>query len=192
MAENKTDRRSLKTKKALKEALASLLQEKELHRITVQELSDKADVHRVTFYKHYYDVYELYEQMESEVLADLGLLVLKFHENPTKEFGRDFIDYIVRNPTIFKMIFTPNNTGALRQKLSAMVEGVFLLILSEKRTVDLKDARLSYLSAFWSNGCLAVLEKWVFSDFAEPKDFILRTLSQLDEYLEQYIERQYS
>lgn len=49
MAENKNDRRSLKTKKALKQALASLLAEKELRHITVQELSDLADVHRVTF-----------------------------------------------------------------------------------------------------------------------------------------------
>ena len=54
MDEKKTDRRSLKTQKLIKEALAELLTEKELRQITVQEVSDKADIHRVTFYKHYY------------------------------------------------------------------------------------------------------------------------------------------
>ena len=49
MADKKTDRRTLKTRKAIFESLAELLTEKELRSITVQELSDKADVHRVTF-----------------------------------------------------------------------------------------------------------------------------------------------
>lgn len=111
MAENKNDRRALKTKTALKEALASLLVEKELRHISVRELSDKAKVHRVTFYKHYYDVNELYDQLENEVLTELGLLFMKFYENPSKSFGKELMDYIAQNPKIFKMIFTPNNTG---------------------------------------------------------------------------------
>jgi len=190
MAENKNDRRSLKTKKALKQALASLLAEKELRHITVQELSDLADVHRVTFYKHYYDIYELYDQLEKDALTNLGMLVLKFQENPTKSFGKEFIDYIAQNPVLFKMIFAPNNTGALRQKLSTMVAGVFLLIQSEKSTVDLQDDRLQYFSAFWASGCLAVIEKWVQTDFVQPKEFIVKTLSQLDAFLEKYIAAQ--
>ena len=190
MAENKNDRRSLKTKKALKQALASLLAEKELRHITVQELSDLADVHRVIFYKHYYDIYELYDQLEKDALTDLGMLVLKFQENPTKSFGKEFIDYIAQNPVLFKMIFAPNNTGALRQKLSTMVAGVFLLIQSEKSTVDLQDDRLQYFSAFWASGCLAVIEKWVQTDFVQPKGFIVKTLSQLDAFLEKYIAAQ--
>lgn len=118
------------------------------------------------------------------------MLVLKFQENPTKSFGKEFIDYIAQNPVLFKMIFAPNNTGALRQKLSTMVAGVFLLIQSEKSTVDLQDDRLQYFSAFWASGCLAVIEKWVQTDFVQPKEFIVKTLSQLDAFLEKYIAAQ--
>ena len=49
MAEKNTDRRTLKTQKALRDAMADLLAEKELRKITVQEIADKADVNRVTF-----------------------------------------------------------------------------------------------------------------------------------------------
>ena len=190
MPENKTDRRSLKTQKALKEALADLLAQKQLRYITVQELSDKADVHRVTFYKHYYDIYELYDQMENQILSDLGLLIIKFHENPTQEFAHQFIDYIAQNPKVFKMIFSPHNTGELRGELSTMVGGIFRLIQTEKNAVALSDSRLDYFCAFWANGCLAVIEKWVLSDFAQPKEFILKNLFQLDNCLEQYIAEQ--
>ena len=57
MSEKKTDRGTLKTRKAICAAFAELLYEKELHKITVQEISDKADVNRVTFYKHYAGVH---------------------------------------------------------------------------------------------------------------------------------------
>ena len=62
MDSKKPDRRTMKTRRALAEALAELLAAKELHRITVQEIADKADVNRVTFYHHYQDVYDLYEK----------------------------------------------------------------------------------------------------------------------------------
>ena len=69
MGEKKTDRRTLKTRKAICDALAQLLYEKELRKVTVQEIADLADVNRVTFYKHYLDVYDLYEKIEKEVLV---------------------------------------------------------------------------------------------------------------------------
>lgn len=191
MAEKKIDRRALKTQKQLKEALAELLAEKELRHITVQEVSDKADVHRVTFYKHYYDIYDLYEQLEKEVLSELGLLILRFHEKPTKDFSNELIEYIGQNPKIFRMVFSPHNTGEMRYKFSNMIEGVFRLIQTEKHPVELKDSKLDYLAAYWSNGCVAVIEKWVMTGFAESKEFLIATLTGLDEHMEKYIAAQY-
>ena len=155
MEDKKTDRRSLKTQKLLKEALAEMLTEKELRKITVQEVSDRADVHRVTFYKHFYDIYDLYEQLEKDVLSELGLLILKFHDDTSKNFGQELVDYIEKNPMIFRMIFSPHNTSQIKSKFTNMVEGVFRLIQTEKSTLALNDIRLDYFSAFWSSGCIS-------------------------------------
>ena len=190
MDEKKTDRRSLKTQRLLKEALAELLTEKELRQLTVQEVSDKADVHRVTFYKHYYDIYDLYEHLEKEVLSELGLLILKFHENTTKNFGTEIVEYIEKNPKIFRMIFSPHNTGGLKYKFTNMTEGVFRLVQTEKNAVALKDIKLDYLSSFWSSGCIAIYEKWVQNNFSQPKDFIIKTITELDKNMEKFIASQ--
>ena len=50
MAVKKPDRRSIKTKNAIYQALAELMGTEELRHITVQDITDKADIHRVTFY----------------------------------------------------------------------------------------------------------------------------------------------
>ena len=48
MAEKSQSRRTSRTKKAICDAFAELMYEKELSKITVQELADRADVGRGT------------------------------------------------------------------------------------------------------------------------------------------------
>ncbi|HWB91303.1 MAG TPA: TetR/AcrR family transcriptional regulator [Puia sp.] len=49
----KDDRRTLRTKRSLAEALKQLILEKGYEDVTVQDIIDKADVGRSTFYAHY-------------------------------------------------------------------------------------------------------------------------------------------
>ena len=180
MAEKKKDRRTLKTQKALRDALAELLAEKKLEKITVQEIADKADVNRVTFYKHFLDVYDLYEKIEQETLVQLGMLVLQLEDLPAEELFPHMIGYIAENQMIFRMIFSPNNTGTLQNKLSKMLEGLFLKLESEKRGTALDNKELGYLCSYRAQGCLAVIARWVMGGYVDPQDLIGQTLSALD------------
>ena len=65
----KEDRRIVKTRRALREALLDLIEEKGLDRVTVKELCERANLNRGTFYLHYRDVYDLLEQYTDDVLA---------------------------------------------------------------------------------------------------------------------------
>lgn len=55
----KVDRRILKTQDALKKAVIELMSEKNFDDITIQDLSDRANVSRGTIYLHYMDKYEI-------------------------------------------------------------------------------------------------------------------------------------
>jgi len=59
----------------------------------VQEIADQADVNRVTFYKHYLDVYDLYDKLEEEILIELGMLILQLDELRSEEFFSCLIAY---------------------------------------------------------------------------------------------------
>ena len=56
----KTDRRILRTRDALGDAMMALLHEKSFDRITVQDVLDRAGVGRATFYAHYRDKHDLF------------------------------------------------------------------------------------------------------------------------------------
>lgn len=190
--DNKIDKRALKTRKALQNALAELLDKKALRKITVQEVADIADVNRVTFYKHYKDIYDLYEQMEEEVLAELGMLLLDYQNKTKPDFCSALIDYIENNHEIFQMIFSPYNTGELRDKFSKMVEGLFRLMQTEKNNTQFSDVKIDYYTAYQSKAFIALLEKWVQEGFVQSKDFIIKTAAEFDTHTEELIAKQYN
>ena len=188
----KTDKRTLKTKKALQEALAQLLTDRVLRKITVQEVADLAQVNRVTFYKHYLDIYDLYDQLESEVLADFGLLILNYREKSKNEFCEGLLDYIEANHKIMKMMFSPYNTGELRDKFCKMVMGLFRLMQTEKNNIVFTDVRMDYYSTYQAKGFIALIEKWVLEDFSQPRAFIIQTVSEFDTHTEKLISEQFN
>ena len=59
MTKQVTDRRVQRTRRLLHKALMSLILEKKYESITVQEILDRADVGRSTFYMHFQDKDEL-------------------------------------------------------------------------------------------------------------------------------------
>ena len=185
MSEKASDRRTLKTRKAIRDALADLLAEKELRKVTVQEISDKADINRATFYKHYLDVYDLYDKTEQDILSEIGILVLRLEELPAEKFFTELTDYIDDNRTVFGMIFSPNGKGTLRAKFDKCMEGLFRQIEAEKLGLDLKDDKLTYQTCYRAQGCIAVISKWVMNGYKDPKDFLVKTLSELDTNTEQ-------
>ena len=62
MPEKKTDRRSNRTRRQLSSALVDLVKEKRFDDITVQNVIDRADVGRSTFYSHFRDKDDLFQK----------------------------------------------------------------------------------------------------------------------------------
>ena len=187
MAKNTENRRTSRVKTAICDAFAELMYEKELSKITVRELVDKADVGRATFYKHYYDIYDVYEHIEKTVLIDLGAIIAGEGIKLEYEVYPAVFEYIQENPKIFKMIFSPHNNVPLYQKLLQTVEGLNRLIWAERFGVNMDDSRVECAIKYHSNGCLAIVADWVISDFKQPQSFIIEALSGFDKGTQTYL-----
>lgn len=68
---NMEDRRIIKTKRNLKEALIAMLAKEDFEHISITELCRKAEVSRITFYSHYSDKYALLDDIFNDML-DIG------------------------------------------------------------------------------------------------------------------------
>ena len=63
------DKRVMKTRRAIHEAMTKLLTVKPIEEITVTELAEKAEINRKTFYNYYNSVYMVPEEMEDQIVA---------------------------------------------------------------------------------------------------------------------------
>lgn len=60
------------TKMLIRKEFTELLKTKPVQSITVREICERTGINRSTFYNHYTDVYDLLEQIERDMLAELG------------------------------------------------------------------------------------------------------------------------
>lgn len=66
------DRRTQRSRQSLSHALIALIQEKRYEAITVQDICDRANVGRSTFYTHYHDKDDLLTSNFQQVMESLG------------------------------------------------------------------------------------------------------------------------
>jgi len=78
----KTDRRIQRTRELLQKALIELTSERDYDAITIQDIIDRANVGRTTFYKHFNSKDELFMSCHEAILS-------QFHLNPLHPLSRD-------------------------------------------------------------------------------------------------------
>ena len=95
MSEKKNDLRYIKTERAIRKAFHELLQEKNMKRITVRELVERAEINKTTFYCHYETLPDLIDTLEKEkincIVDNLDETYL-LYEDPDR-----FVDNLYRN-----------------------------------------------------------------------------------------------
>lgn len=64
--------KSKKTKRKITQSLLDLLDEKPLDQVTIQEICDRAGVHRTTFYKHFGSIFDVIHFLTEEMTAHLS------------------------------------------------------------------------------------------------------------------------
>ncbi|WP_114150471.1 TetR/AcrR family transcriptional regulator [Bacillus spizizenii] len=178
------DRRSIKTKSAIKHAFLKLLQEKEINKITVSDLSKKADIGRGTFYLHYKDVFDLYEQIEDEIFEQLGSIYdASFpSEDPLNKltFIEKTTEYIYQNVEIFTLLSKPKMNVLSINKLkeffkTKMIEELSMLRQSAKSITETE----KFETTFIVSGVAGVIEEWIKNGMVQTPSSTSGIIQQL-------------
>jgi len=109
MAFKKPDPRALRSKRVLKEAVISLLNENpDIALLTVQKIADKAELNRATFYLHFQDINDLLRYIAQDIFNDLSQTLtplLEVKELKNEERLLAFLDYFYQHRKLFAVLF---------------------------------------------------------------------------------------
>ncbi len=149
---------TLRTKKAICNALKDLLQEKPFSKITVSELIRKCNINRKTFYYHFEDIYGLLrwmlEQETFEVVKNFDLLV---------DYQDAFIyviDYVKENSYVLNCIYDSVGRDELKRFLYKDFNGIMKKLLQDiaaQMKVEIPASFMEFLSDFYTEAVAGMM-----------------------------------
>jgi len=165
-----TDRRVRRTRELLRSAFRELIHEKGYDRITVQDILDRADVGRSTFYAHYRDKEDLLRSGFEEVHAALAAE----HEAAEHHAGREtpFLQPLLavfQHVEEYRQFWGPTSrTGGHDLVARILQEGIDDLVRAHFRArfpgADLDRLEIDAAMRFAASACMGLLMWWLDND----------------------------
>lgn len=181
MKTQKTDRRSLRTRRLLGEALIELLLEKRYDDITVQDILERANIGRSTFYEHYWDKEDL---LTSEIERVIDVLAQRLAK--PSQHAADLIpslalfQHVQEQQRLFQALLRGQGirqalkrgqglqvvTQAFQDLLTTRVEQR----LREQSVKDMPDELFVALASYIAGAFMTLMQWWLETELAWPPE----------------------
>ncbi|MEF9875721.1 MAG: TetR/AcrR family transcriptional regulator [Gordonibacter sp.] len=166
------------TKAKIREAFWQLYEQKPIDKISIKEITDAAGYNRGTFYLYYKDVYDLFSQIEEELLGMIRTLIdEKLLQGDEPDFKRHmgFILQLTRayEPYV-SVLLGDRGDPAFNRKLKAIIAPLVesLLIPADGCT----DEERALLREFYLSGLLAAVSQWITNPEGMPIDHLIQLI----------------
>lgn len=186
---NKTiDRRIVRTKLAIRDALVALIKEKGFDTLTVRDIVARADINRGTFYLHYKDKFDLLEQTETEILEGIQHIFLQAN---SLDSGNVAKSESLQQFLIIMLEYVKEHANLIHAILGLQGDYSFIARIRSMLEQNLKEGALSglnaenflvpreYLIAYVFHAHLGVLQSWLAAGCKETPQEMARIFFQL-------------
>jgi AcrR family transcriptional regulator len=157
------DRRILRTRDRLGDALIALMQEKDFDDITVQEVLDRAKVGRSTFYMHYRDKDDLF-MSDAEEFLEAFSMALSHHKDKSDRVApvQEFFTHIAEG----KQLYDALTANGRIHDFFELAQGHFARGIEQRlkelpRSKAMKPAHRAALSQAHAGAMLSLLKWWM-------------------------------
>lgn len=185
------DRRIVKSKKALRSALISLMETKGFEAITVNDLCSAADLNRGTFYNHFSDKEDLLATLEDEVMDDISRIQSEMGTLAVRDvmaycvakkplpFLITLFDYLREQGDFFHAVLGPGGDSRFGSRLrDSVCTNLIQGVLHEKYRND-SDPFVGYYLSFYASAYLGVITRWIETGMKEDSEQMARIAMRL-------------
>lgn len=162
------DRRVRRTRRVIGDAFVALILERGYERITVQDILDRADVGRSTFYAHYRDKGALltaaFDDLRGELRVDLAAMTPGASPDPTGPAGAIF-DHAYRHRAIYRALCGRQGGSLVHRHLRQFVGDLLRERLRPHLAAAGGDLPVDVVAEFYTSAALGLLTWWVDHDF---------------------------
>ncbi|AKJ11043.1 TetR family transcriptional regulator [Streptomyces incarnatus] len=182
------DRRVRRTRAALRAALVELVLEKGFHAITVEEIAERADVGRATFYAHYRDKEDLLVGIVQDLAEDRERLLPAVTQAREKGFTGQPVLYIFQHAQqerpVYQVILRGEGDGRALREFTELIrtqaEQVFRTRAEQLGATP--RIPLDIVARAWTGELIGLLTWWVENDTGYSAEEITAHLRDLSVY----------
>jgi AcrR family transcriptional regulator len=177
---NKLDRRVIRTRRLLRDALMELILEKSYDKVTVQEITERANVGRATFYLHYPGgKEELLLRNLGEIYDDL---VLRIKQRKREAFmsGRPSLvafEHAAEHQDLYLVLLRGQGASVLTQRIREYVANLIQQELLEEH--DNSPVPPEIVAHFMAGSLIALITWWLENDMPHSAAYMADLFSQL-------------
>ncbi len=185
------DRRIKRSKKALRAALISLMEEKGFEAITVNDLCGAADLNRGTFYNHFSDKEDLLESLEEEFMSDIAHIQSKIGLLDVKDVMAvclkkqplpiliELFDYLRKQGDFLHAVLGPRGDVRFSARLRDTVCANIIQGVLHKKYRNSDDPFVAYYISFYASAYLGVISRWIETGMKEDSEQMARIAMRL-------------
>jgi AcrR family transcriptional regulator len=182
------DRRINRTRLIITEALISLISEKGFTKISVKDITDRANINRSTFYSHYQDKYDLLDKIIEEKLLTLAKLLSEeksqytsYESNldvPDPFFGVLF-EHLAEHEKFYRIMFTKMEPSIFIFKMLEVIRESCYTRISNMRMEQKLVVPLDILLDYISSSIIGVVSKWLENNVVYTPRYMALQLTRL-------------
>ena len=125
----RTDPRVRRTHRILRDTLVSLILEKDYASISIKDVTERADVAYITFFRHYESLDQLLMEVLDEGLAELmdhiEVLAQQSETSALETEGRLIFEYIEQKDDLFRILIKSQSVIRVRKKVVRNIAAIF-------------------------------------------------------------------
>lgn len=162
----KRDLRSIRTRRAIIDAMFQLLAEKPFDKITIQDICDAAAISRTAFYLHFEDKYHLMVDCLEEIFN-----IVPSRNESLEALCENLLDGVYNRRKALRNLHRYGATKELEEKVTAMLLSVFQRYYRYQEAAGgYEGAPVELIAVFNCGGICSLLFWWVANDYATTKE----------------------
>jgi len=171
MKDRKEDRRVIRTKQVILEALVTLIEEKGIDAVTVKDITRKANINRGTFYLHYQDKTDLLEKTVGDIMEECQALLLQSNSLVIKEYVNSnnpplfmvsLFEYFDQNASLIRAFLSMKGDLSFQEQFKNII---WSNMFEKELSVHIKKDNLlvpgDYLVIYLISAHLGVIQHWL-------------------------------
>ncbi len=176
----KVDRRILKSQEAIKNALIELMAEKSFDKITIKDISDRANVNRGTIYLHYIDKFDLLDKIMEEHILNMANVCESAADMDWVQSTVHCMEYLEENYLFFSTMLASEGARYFRsQFLKFNIQEFRKEVDITKGTNNGQNEEI--VVQFVANAYVGIVEWWLKNEMPSPPHVMAEKVGELIE-----------